>query len=82
MTIVKRALVSVSNKSGIVDFCKGLSKLGIEILSTGGPAKLLAENKTIPFYIIIISILSFLVSIRSIKLLPVAHRSVKRTKET
>ena len=44
MTIVKRALVSVSNKSGIVDFCKGLSKLGIEILSTGGTAKLLAEN--------------------------------------
>ena len=44
MTIVKRALVSVSNKSGIVDFCKGLSKLGIEILSTGGTAKLLAES--------------------------------------
>ena len=44
MTIVKRALVSVSNKSGIVDFCKGLSKLGIEILSTGGTAKLLTEN--------------------------------------
>ena len=45
MTVVKRALVSVSDKSGIVDFCKGLSALGIEILSTGGTAKLLTEHK-------------------------------------
>ena len=45
MTVVKRALVSVSDKSGIVDFCKGLSELGIEILSTGGTAKLLTEHK-------------------------------------
>ena len=45
MTVVKRALVSVSDKSGIVDFCKGLSELGIEILSTGGTAKLLTEQK-------------------------------------
>lgn len=44
MAVVKRALVSVSDKSGIVDLCKGLSELGIEILSTGGTAKLLAEN--------------------------------------
>ena len=45
MTVVKRALVSVSDKSGIVDFCEGLSELGIEILSTGGTAKLLTEHK-------------------------------------
>ena len=38
MTVVKRALVSVSDKSGVVDFCKALSELGIEILSTGGTA--------------------------------------------
>ncbi len=44
MTTVKRALVSVSDKSGIVEFCKEINKLGIEILSTGGTAKLLAEN--------------------------------------
>ena len=44
MTVVKRALVSVSEKSGVVDFCKALSELGIEILSTGGTAKLLIEN--------------------------------------
>ena len=44
MAVVKRALVSVSDKSGIVDFCKGLSELGIEILSTGGTAKLLIEH--------------------------------------
>lgn len=42
--MVKRALVSVSDKSGIVEFCKKISELGIEILSTGGTAKLLAEN--------------------------------------
>jgi phosphoribosylaminoimidazolecarboxamide formyltransferase/IMP cyclohydrolase len=42
---IKRALVSVSDKTGIVDFCRELSELGIAILSTGGTAKTLAENK-------------------------------------
>jgi phosphoribosylaminoimidazolecarboxamide formyltransferase/IMP cyclohydrolase len=32
----KRALVSVHNKEGLVDFCKGLSDLGYEVVSTGG----------------------------------------------
>ena len=41
---VTRALISVSDKSGIVDFCRELSQLGIEILSTGGTAKTLAEH--------------------------------------
>ncbi len=44
MAKVKRALVSVSDKAGIVEFCKDISALGIEILSTGGTAKLLADN--------------------------------------
>ena len=44
MTKVKRALISVSDKTGIVDFSRELSKLGIEILSTGGTAKQLREN--------------------------------------
>jgi phosphoribosylaminoimidazolecarboxamide formyltransferase/IMP cyclohydrolase len=43
-TKVIRALVSVSDKSGIVDFCRELYQLGIEILSTGGTAKTLAEH--------------------------------------
>src|SRR5213594_1083159 len=38
-----RALVSVSDKRGVVDFARGLAALGFEILSTGGTAKLLAE---------------------------------------
>lgn len=38
---VKRALISVSNKEGISDFAKELSKLDIEILSTGGTASIL-----------------------------------------
>jgi phosphoribosylaminoimidazolecarboxamide formyltransferase/IMP cyclohydrolase len=38
---VNRALVSVSDKSGIVDFCQELHRLGIEILSTGGTAQTL-----------------------------------------
>jgi len=42
---VTRALVSVSDKSGIVDFCRELSQLGIELLSTGGTAKTLAEHQ-------------------------------------
>jgi phosphoribosylaminoimidazolecarboxamide formyltransferase/IMP cyclohydrolase len=41
MAQVKRALISVSDKSGIVEFAQALSKLGIEILSTGGTAKTL-----------------------------------------
>lgn len=41
---VSRALVSVSDKTGVVDFCRELSLLGIDILSTGGTAKLLAAN--------------------------------------
>src|SRR4030042_283432 len=36
MSKVKRALVSVSGKTGLVEFAKGLAELGIEILSTGG----------------------------------------------
>ncbi len=42
---VVRALVSVSDKTGVLEFCRELSKLGIELLSTGGTAKLLAENQ-------------------------------------
>ena len=41
---VVRALVSVFDKTGIVDFAKRLAVLKIEILSTGGTAKLLREN--------------------------------------
>jgi phosphoribosylaminoimidazolecarboxamide formyltransferase/IMP cyclohydrolase len=44
MSVVTRALVSVSDKTGIVDFASRLSKLGVEILSTGGTARLLSEN--------------------------------------
>lgn len=40
---VKRALVSVSDKSGVVDFARDLSACDVEILSTGGTAKLLSE---------------------------------------
>jgi len=43
MTKIKRALISVSDKEGIIDFAKGLEKLGIEIISTGGTAQLLKD---------------------------------------
>ncbi|MBK5262881.1 MAG: bifunctional phosphoribosylaminoimidazolecarboxamide formyltransferase/IMP cyclohydrolase, partial [Peptostreptococcaceae bacterium] len=39
-----RALISVSDKNGIIDFAKELKKLGIEIISTGGTHKTLEEN--------------------------------------
>jgi phosphoribosylaminoimidazolecarboxamide formyltransferase/IMP cyclohydrolase len=45
MTKIKRALVSVYDKTGIVDFCRSLHKLGIEIIATGGTTRLLKENK-------------------------------------
>ena len=41
---IRRALVSVSDKTGIVDFARELAGFGVEILSTGGTAKLLAES--------------------------------------
>ncbi len=43
MTKVRRALISVSDKTGVVEFAKGLAELGVEILSTGGTAKKLRE---------------------------------------
>jgi phosphoribosylaminoimidazolecarboxamide formyltransferase / IMP cyclohydrolase len=41
--MIKQALISVSDKSGIVEFAKSLSALGVSLLSTGGTAKLLAD---------------------------------------
>jgi phosphoribosylaminoimidazolecarboxamide formyltransferase/IMP cyclohydrolase len=41
MARVERALVSVSEKRGIVDLCRGLAELGVQILSTGGTANAL-----------------------------------------
>ncbi|TBU89807.1 bifunctional phosphoribosylaminoimidazolecarboxamide formyltransferase/IMP cyclohydrolase [Stutzerimonas kirkiae] len=41
---VRRALISVSDKTGIVDFARELAALNVEILSTGGTYKLLREN--------------------------------------
>jgi len=41
---IRRALISVSDKTGILDFAKELNSLGVEILSTGGTAKLLRES--------------------------------------
>ncbi|MBV8712151.1 MAG: hypothetical protein JOY56_10250, partial [Solirubrobacterales bacterium] len=41
---VARALLSVSDKTGIVEFARGLSELGIEIVSTGGTSRELSES--------------------------------------
>ena len=43
MTRLKRALISVSDKTGLLDFAHGLAELGVELVSTGGTAKGLAE---------------------------------------
>ena len=42
--VVRRALISVSDKTGIVEFAQQLNILGVEILSTGGTYKLLKDN--------------------------------------
>ena len=47
MIKVKRALMSVSDKSGLVEFARGLKALGVEIVSTGGTARAL-KNAQIP----------------------------------
>ncbi len=43
-TPIKRALISVSDKTGIVEFAQALHQQGVEILSTGGTYRLLAEQ--------------------------------------
>jgi len=43
MPQIQRALISLTDKSGIAEFAGGLAKLGVEILSTGGTARLLRE---------------------------------------
>ena len=43
MPSIKRALISLSDKTGAVEFAQTLHKFGVEILSTGGTAKLLAD---------------------------------------
>jgi len=40
---IERAVVSVYDKRGVVEFARGLAGAGVEILSTGGTAKLLRE---------------------------------------
>ncbi|MGB6924425.1 MAG: bifunctional phosphoribosylaminoimidazolecarboxamide formyltransferase/IMP cyclohydrolase [Methyloceanibacter sp.] len=43
MEKIARALLSVSDKTGLVDFARGLSAQGVELVSTGGTAKLLRD---------------------------------------
>src|ERR1700689_2745619 len=41
MPSIKRALISVTDKTGVVEFAQGLQNLGVEIVSTGGTARAL-----------------------------------------
>lgn len=41
---IRRALISVSDKTGVMDFAKKLQNMGVEIISTGGTAKFLRKN--------------------------------------
>ncbi len=43
MTKITRALISVTDKSGVADFAKELAAMGVEIVSTGGTAKVIRE---------------------------------------
>ena len=43
MALIKRALISVTDKTGVVEFAAGLRDLGVEIISTGGTARALHE---------------------------------------
>jgi phosphoribosylaminoimidazolecarboxamide formyltransferase / IMP cyclohydrolase len=46
MSKIQRAILSVTDKTGLVDFARRLSGLGIELISTGGTAKLLRDSGT------------------------------------
>ena len=43
MTKIERALISVSDKTGVLEFAQALAGFGVEILSTGGTSKLLRD---------------------------------------
>ena len=47
----KRALISVSDKTGVADFAKALEELGYEVVSTGGTARALADALPDPTYV-------------------------------
>jgi phosphoribosylaminoimidazolecarboxamide formyltransferase/IMP cyclohydrolase len=42
---IRRALISVSDKTGLVDFAKALADRGVELLSTGGTAAMLRDTR-------------------------------------
>jgi len=44
MAVIKQALISVSDKTGIVEFARGLQGFGVTLISTGGTAKLLRDE--------------------------------------
>src|ERR1700736_1646861 len=44
MAQIRRALISVTDKTGVVDLAQGLNRLGVEIISTGGTARELQEG--------------------------------------
>ncbi len=44
MERVERALLSVADKTGLVDFARRLAALGVELISTGGTASLLRQS--------------------------------------
>src|SRR5271169_2476028 len=44
MAIIQRALLSVTDKTGLVDFARQLAGMGVELISTGGTAKLLRDS--------------------------------------
>ena len=44
MAKIKRALISVSDKTGVVELANELSSFGVELLSTGGTAKMLRDS--------------------------------------
>ena len=43
MAVIKQALLSVSDKTGLVEFARGLAGFGVALISTGGTAKLLKD---------------------------------------
>ena len=44
MSVIKTALLSVSDKTGLIEFARGLASFGVAMLSTGGTAKLLRDS--------------------------------------
>src|ERR1051325_3075592 len=81
MNVIKRALISVSDKSGVIEFGQRLAAMGVEIVSTGGTAKALAEANVSVITISELTKFPEMLDGRVKTLHPAAHRGLRARRD-